>query len=38
VLNHVANKAIYKKVERVLSNSFGYGGHNTTLAFQTLAT
>jgi 3-oxoacyl-[acyl-carrier-protein] synthase II len=38
VLNHVANKAMYKNVERVLSNSFGYGGHNTTLAFQALAT
>lgn len=38
VLNHVANKAVYKNVERVLSNSFGYGGHNTTLAFQALAT
>jgi 3-oxoacyl-[acyl-carrier-protein] synthase II len=32
-LNH-AIRAVKKKVVRVLSNSFGYGGHNTTLAFE----
>lgn len=32
-LNH-AFRAVRKKVVRVLSNSFGYGGHNTTLAFE----
>ncbi|HEY9773867.1 MAG TPA: beta-ketoacyl-ACP synthase II [Planktothrix sp.] len=35
-LNHVAS-AIKQKVTHVLSNSFGYGGHNTTLAFQAYA-
>ena len=32
-LNHAVS-AVRKKVTRVLSNSFGYGGHNTTLAFE----
>jgi 3-oxoacyl-[acyl-carrier-protein] synthase II len=33
-LNHVANTALKQPVRRALSNSFGYGGHNTSLAFQ----
>lgn len=33
-LKHVANSALTKPVQRALSNSFGYGGHNTSLAFQ----
>jgi len=33
-LNHVANTAEKKSVKRTLSNSFGYGGHNTCLAIQ----
>jgi 3-oxoacyl-[acyl-carrier-protein] synthase II len=33
-LNHVANKALKTPVRRALSNSFGYGGHNTSLAFE----
>jgi 3-oxoacyl-(acyl-carrier-protein) synthase len=33
-LNHVANQALHKSVRRALSNSFGYGGHNTSLALQ----
>ena len=32
-LNHVANKALKTPVRRALSNSFGFGGHNTALAF-----
>ncbi len=36
-LHHVTNKPIYKKVVRALTNSFGYGGHNTTLAFKEYA-
>jgi len=35
-LNHVANVAIKVPVERALSNSFGFGTHNTALAFQRL--
>jgi len=32
-LNH-ALKAVKKNVARALSNSFGFGGHNTSLAFE----
>ncbi|CAN5528752.1 beta-ketoacyl-ACP synthase II [soil metagenome] len=35
-LNHVANTALKVPVERALSNSFGFGTHNTALAFQRL--
>lgn len=34
-LNHVV-QAVSRRLVRVLSNSFGYGGHNTTLAFEAL--
>jgi beta-ketoacyl-acyl-carrier-protein synthase II len=30
-LNHVPNKAMEKELEYVLSNSFGFGGHNVSL-------
>ena len=30
-LNHVPNKSIGKELEYVLSNSFGFGGHNVSL-------
>ncbi len=33
-LNYVANVAQEKKVKAVLSNSFGFGGHNCTLIFK----
>lgn len=36
-LNHVANVALTVPVERALSNSFGFGTHNTALAFQRLS-
>jgi 3-oxoacyl-[acyl-carrier-protein] synthase II len=32
-LHHVANKALKTPVKRAISNSFGFGGHNTALAF-----
>lgn len=32
-LNYTPNKAVKKTVTRVLSNSFGFGGHNACLAF-----
>ena len=31
-LNYTPNKAVECKVDAILSNSFGFGGHNTTLA------
>ncbi len=33
-LNHVPKKAIGKKLEYVLSNSFGFGGHNVSLLLK----
>ncbi len=33
-LNYTANKAIQKDLNIVLSNSFGFGGHNVSLAFK----
>jgi 3-oxoacyl-[acyl-carrier-protein] synthase II len=32
-LDYVPNQARRQTVSRVLSNSFGFGGHNATLAF-----
>ena len=32
-LNYVPNKSINKKINNALSNSFGFGGHNSVLAF-----
>ena len=31
-LNYVPNKSIAKDIDNSLSNSFGFGGHNGTLA------
>ena len=31
-LNYIPNKSINKKVDNALSNSFGFGGHNSVLA------
>lgn len=33
-LNYTPNKAVKREVNAVLSNSFGFGGHNTTLAVR----
>jgi 3-oxoacyl-[acyl-carrier-protein] synthase II len=33
-LNYTPNKSVERKVNAVLSNSFGFGGHNTTLAIK----
>jgi 3-oxoacyl-[acyl-carrier-protein] synthase II len=33
-LNYVPNQAVEKRVNAVLSNSFGFGGHNATLIFK----
>ena len=33
-LNYTPNKAVKREVNAVLSNSFGFGGHNTTLAIK----
>ncbi|HVF40408.1 MAG TPA: beta-ketoacyl-[acyl-carrier-protein] synthase II, partial [Gemmatimonadaceae bacterium] len=33
-LNYTPNKAVERDVTAVLSNSFGFGGHNTTLAIR----
>ena len=33
-LNYVPNKAIEHKVDVAISNSFGFGGHNSTLVFK----
>ena len=33
-LDYVANKGINKEISYVLSNSLGFGGHNTTLLFK----
>jgi 3-oxoacyl-[acyl-carrier-protein] synthase II len=33
-LDYVPHKARKKKVHAALSNSFGFGGHNTTLVFR----
>jgi len=36
-LEYTANDAVSREVNAVLSNSFGFGGHNTTLAFTAFA-
>ncbi|OLQ38377.1 beta-ketoacyl-[acyl-carrier-protein] synthase II [Oenococcus oeni] len=33
-LNYISNKAISKNVDYVLSNGFGFGGHNASLIFK----
>jgi 3-oxoacyl-[acyl-carrier-protein] synthase II len=33
-LNYVPNRAVEKRINAVLSNSFGFGGHNATLIFK----
>ncbi|HKP96401.1 MAG TPA: beta-ketoacyl-ACP synthase II [Fibrobacteria bacterium] len=33
-LNYVPNQAVERRVNAVLSNSFGFGGHNATLIFK----
>jgi len=33
-LQYVPNQAISKEIEYVLSNSLGFGGHNTSLIFR----
>src|SRR5690242_11943901 len=33
-LNYTPNEAVKRDVDAVLSNSFGFGGHNTTLAIR----
>ena len=33
-LNYTPNKAVQRDITAVLSNSFGFGGHNTTLAIK----
>ena len=33
-LDYVPHRAREKKVHAALSNSFGFGGHNTTLVFK----
>lgn len=34
-LNYVPNKAIQKEIKLAISNSFGFGGHNVTIAVKT---
>ena len=36
-LNYTPNKPVQRKVDVVISNSFGFGGHNTTLAIRRFA-
>ena len=36
-LNYTPNKSVERDVNAVLSNSFGFGGHNTTLAIKRYA-
>ncbi len=36
-LNYVPNRAVERKVNAVLSNSFGFGGHNASLIFKRFA-
>ncbi|MET3695937.1 beta-ketoacyl-ACP synthase II [Bacillus oleivorans] len=35
-LDYVPNRSRKKRVQTVLSNAFGFGGHNTTLIFQSV--
>ncbi|MGB9852255.1 MAG: beta-ketoacyl-ACP synthase II [Candidatus Kapaibacteriota bacterium] len=34
-LNYTPNKPVERKIRAALSNTFGFGGHNATLAFKT---
>jgi 3-oxoacyl-[acyl-carrier-protein] synthase II len=36
-LDYTPNKAVEREVNAVISNSFGFGGHNTTLAVKRFA-
>ncbi|HHL74011.1 MAG TPA: beta-ketoacyl-[acyl-carrier-protein] synthase II [Bacteroidetes bacterium] len=36
-LNYTANSAVERQVDAALSNSFGFGGHNVSLAFRRFA-
>lgn len=36
-LNYTPNQPVRREVNAVLSNSFGFGGHNTTLALKRFA-
>ncbi|RME00127.1 MAG: beta-ketoacyl-[acyl-carrier-protein] synthase II, partial [Calditrichaeota bacterium] len=33
-LNYTPNESVSREVHAALSNSFGFGGHNVTLAFK----
>ena len=33
-LNYVPNKSINRKIKYALSNTFGFGGHNSSLIFK----
>ena len=33
-LNYTPNKAINKKIDYAMSNTFGFGGHNGVLIFK----
>jgi 3-oxoacyl-[acyl-carrier-protein] synthase II len=32
-LNYTPNKGVAHKIDKVMSNSFGFGGHNAVLIF-----
>jgi 3-oxoacyl-[acyl-carrier-protein] synthase II len=36
-LNYTPNKPVEREIDAVISNSFGFGGHNTTLAIKRFA-
>ena len=33
-LNYTANQSVDKNIDHVMSNSFGFGGHNAVLIFS----